>query len=60
MSHFILAVGLLAGITGWNHRDFETRAMCRVTGVVSTVIALVVWGPAIASWAPALIHWALW
>ena len=51
--YLALAAGLLAGITGWNHRDAETRAMCRFTGAVSAVIAViafVVWGPSIIRW----------
>ena len=48
--HFILAVGLLAGITGWNHRDPETKAMCRFFGVVCGAVAFVVWVPALVSW----------
>lgn len=48
--YLALAAGMLAGITGWNHPHGETRDMCRFTGVVSAVIAFVVWGPATIRW----------
>ena len=48
--HFILAVGLLAGITGRFSPDPETRAMSGFFGAVSAVVAAAVWGPALVSW----------
>jgi hypothetical protein len=48
--HFILAIGLAAGITGWNNPNPETKAMCRCFGVLSAAVALQVWGPAIVGW----------
>ena len=50
MIHFILMIGLLAGLLGWNHRDPETKAMCRFVGVVCGAFAFVVWVPALVSW----------
>lgn len=48
--HFILATGLLAGLFGWNHRNPETKAMCRFFGAVSAAVAFVVWVPAAIDW----------
>lgn len=50
MIHFILAVGLLAGITGRFSPDPETRAMSGFFGAVCAVVAFVVWGSALITW----------
>lgn len=50
MTHFILIVGLLAGVLGWNHRDPETKAMCRFAGLGCAAYAFVVWVPAAVAW----------
>ncbi len=52
MIHFILAVGILAGTTGWNHPHPETKGMSRFAGTVCGAYALVYW-------APAIVHWGL-
>lgn len=44
MIYFVLAVGALAGITGWRHPNPETRAMSRAVGITAAAIALVMWG----------------
>jgi hypothetical protein len=51
VTHFILAVGLLAGLLGWNHRDPETQAMSRLAGLACAAYAFVIWTPAASSWA---------
>lgn len=48
--HFILAVGLLAGITGWNNPNPETKAMSRFAGLVCGAYAFVAWVPAAIAW----------
>ena len=48
--HFILAVGLTAGLIGWNHPHPETKGMSRFAGLVCGAYALVYWGPAVTYW----------
>ncbi len=52
MIHFILAVGLLAGLFGWYNPNPETRGMSRFLGLIAGAVAFVYW-------APALVHWGL-
>ncbi|MDX3455064.1 hypothetical protein PV396_24505 [Streptomyces sp. ME02-8801-2C] len=40
--YLALAAGMLAGITGWNHPDSETRAMSRAAGIITALIAAVI------------------
>jgi hypothetical protein len=50
MIHFILIVGLLAGITGRFSPDPETRAMSGFFGAVCAIVAAVIWGSALIRW----------
>ncbi|MEU5596646.1 hypothetical protein [Streptomyces sp. NPDC020298] len=43
MFYFLLAVGVLAALTGWNHPTLDTRYMCRAIGSMTALFAVVFW-----------------
>lgn len=50
VAYLALAAGILAGITGWNHPDPQTKGMSRAAGVICGAYALVYWAPALVYW----------